>query len=131
MKRRSLLRGLLLASAAALLPAVSADAQSESRQRKPDLADVANGTYFGDVISDSRGSSQSNVTVTVTRIGRNLVRITSDYARLPVVDVPLTQAMDKILNARGNTTFLLDRTKSPPRLDISFNNEVSWAGGRQ
>lgn len=131
MKRRSLLQGLLLASAAALLPAVSADAQSESRQRKPDLADVAHGTYFGDVISDSRGSSQSNVTVTVTRIGKNLVRITSDYARLPAVDVPLTQAMDKILNARGNTTFLLDRTKSPPRLDISFNNEVSWAGGRQ
>jgi len=72
---------------------------------------VAQGTYFGDVISDSQGASQSGVTVTVTRIGKNRVRITADDARLPRVDVALTQAMDKILNASGTTTFLLDQSK--------------------
>ena len=94
----------------------------------PDLGDVAQGTYVGDVISDARGSSKSHVTVTVTRIGINLVQITSDYARLPTVDVPLTSAMDKIVQAQGNTVFLLDRSQRPARLDVSFLNEVSWSG---
>ena len=131
MKRRSLLHRILFVCVAAALPAFTADAQSDSAQRKPDLADAAQGTFFGDVISDSQGSSQSDVSVTVTRIGKNRVRIASDYARLPTVEVPLTQAMGRILNASGNTTFLLDRATSPMRLDISFNNEVSWAGARQ
>jgi hypothetical protein len=113
------------------LPAFTADAQIDSTKRKSDLADVAQGTYFGDITSDSKGSSQSDVTVTVMRIDKNRVRITSDYARLPTVEVSLTQAMDKILNASGTTTIFLDRSKNPPRLDISFNNEVSWAGVKQ
>jgi hypothetical protein len=131
MKQSYLLHGVLFVCVAALLPTFAADAQSDSPKRKPDLADVAQGTYFGDVISDSQGSSQSDVTVTVTRIGKNRVRITSDYAKLPTVEVPLTQAMDKILNASGTTTFFLDRSKSPARLDVSFFNEVSWAGTKQ
>jgi hypothetical protein len=97
----------------------------------PDLGDVAQGTYVGDVISDSRGSSKSHVTLTVTRIGSDRVRITSDYARLPSVDVPLTSAMDKIVQAQGATVFLLDPTQRPVRLDVSFLNEVSWAGTKQ
>jgi hypothetical protein len=131
MKRHSLLHVVVFVCFAALLPSFAADAQDASQKRKPDLADVAQGNYFGDVISDSQGSSRSDVTVTVSRIGKNLVRITSDYARLPAVEVPLTQAMDRILNARGRTTFVLDRTKNPNRLDISFMNEVSWAGQKQ
>ena len=131
MKRSGFLQGVFFVCVAALLPAFTADAQSAAPKRQPDLADVAQGTYFGDVTSDSKGSSRSDVTVTVTRIGNNRVRITSDYARLPRVDVPLTQAMDQILNASGTTTFLLDRSKSPMRLDISFINEVSWAGVKQ
>jgi hypothetical protein len=109
-------------------PARSAD---EPSKRKPDLGDAAQGTYTGDVISDSKGSSRSGVTLTVTRIGKNLVRIDSDYERLPVVEVPLTSAMGKVLQARGNTVFLLDRAKSPAHLDVSFNIEVSWAGERR
>lgn len=131
MKPTSLLLGVMLVCAAALVPAGAADAQGVAPKRKPDLADVAEGSYFGDVISDSKGSSRSGVGLTVTRIGKNLVRVTSDYPRLPAVEVPLTQAMGKILNARGDTTFLLDRSKSPVRLDVSFMNEVSWAGDRQ
>ena len=122
---------LLIAGVVALPPAFTADARGDGPKHKPDLADVAQGTYFGDVISDSQGSSRSGVTVTVARISSNRVRITSDYARLPTVEVPLTQAMDKILNASGATTFLLDRSKIPMQLDISFQNEVSWSGTKQ
>ncbi|MCE4540348.1 hypothetical protein LXT12_24155 [Pelomonas sp. P7] len=80
------------------------------------------------MISDSKGSSRTGVTLTVKRIGKNLVRVTSDYPRLPVVEVPLTQAMGKILQSRGDCVFLLDRGPSPARLDVSFLNEVSWSG---
>jgi hypothetical protein len=131
MKRTSSLCCVLLVSVAALLSAFTAYAQSNTAKHKPDLADVAEGTYFGDVISDSKGSSKSNVTVTVTRIGKDRVRITSNYARLPMVEVSLTQAMGKILNASTDTTFLLDRSVNPPHLDISFFNEVSWAGSKR
>ena len=112
-------------------PLRPAPAPSDVPPHVPDLGDVAQGTYVGDVISDSRGSSKSHVTVTVTRIGSNRVRITSDYARLPTVDVPLTSAMDKIVQAQGDTVFLLDRSQRPVRLDVSFLNEVSWAGTKQ
>ena len=76
-------------------------------------------------------SSQSNVTLTVTRVGVNLVKVTSDYDRLPVVTVPLTRAMGRILQARGDSVFLLDPTKEPTSLDVTFNGEVSWSGTRQ
>lgn len=119
------------AAAALVMPwALRAGAADEPR-RKPDLGDAAEGTYEGDVISDSKGSSQSGVTLTVTRVGKNLVRVASDYPRLPVIEVPLTLAMGKILQARGDNVFLLDRTQSPAKLDVSFRNEVSWSGQRR
>ncbi len=130
MQRRSLLS---LAARAALLIAAPALAQTPTapRERKPDLGDVAEGRYFGDVISDSKGSSRNEVTLTVTRVGVDRVRITSDYARLPVVEVALQRALDKIVQSRGNTAFVYDRAKKPARLDVSFDNEVSWSGTRQ
>ena len=120
-----------LAAAALLAPWTLRAAAADEPRRKPDLGDAAEGTYEGDVISDSKGSSRSGVTVTVTRIGKNLVRVTSDYPRLPVVEVPLTLAMGKVLQARGDSVFLLDPAKSPPSLDVTFNGEVSWSGTRQ
>jgi len=119
------------AAAALMAPWALRVAAAEEPKRKPDLGDSAEGTYEGDVISDSKGSSKSGVTLTVTRIGKNLVRITSDYPRLPVVEVPLTLAMGKILQTRGDSVFLLDRTMSPAKLDVSFHNEVSWSGVRR
>jgi hypothetical protein len=130
MNRSRFLRGVVVACGTALVPML-ARAQAESPTRKPDLGDAAQGSYFGDVISDSKGSSKSDVTLTVTRIGANRVRVSSDYARLPVVEVPLTRAMDKILNASGATTFLLDRSKGETRLDVSFLSEVSWSGTKR
>jgi hypothetical protein len=61
-----------------LVPALSIAAPASAPKRKPDLGDAAQGIYAGDVISDSKGSSKNGVTLTVTRIGKNLVRVTSD-----------------------------------------------------
>ena len=113
MKRRRFLRGVLVACGTALVPML-ARAQADPPKRKPDLGDAAEGTYFGDVISDSKGSSKSDVTLTVTRIGRNLVRVTSDYARLPVVEVPLTLAMGKILQGEARRCFCWTARKARP-----------------
>jgi len=129
LRRTSFLALAIACASSALLPSIGWSA--DPTQRKPDLADAAEGTYLGDVISDSKGSSQSGVTLTVTRVGPNLVRVNADYPRLPVVQVPLTQAMGKILQARGNSVFLLDRAKSPAQLDVTFLGEVSWSGQRQ
>lgn len=120
-----------LAAAALLAPWALGAAAADEARRKPDLGDAAEGVYEGDVISDSKGASKSGVTLTVTRIGKNLVRVTSDYPRLPVVEVALTQAMGKILQARGDSVFLLDRSQAPAKLDVSFHNEVSWSGFRR
>jgi len=126
-------RRQLTAAALALLSSIGAPAASAADttppQRKPDLGDAAAGSYAGDVISDAKGSSKSGVTLTITRIGNNLVRISSDYPRLPVVEVPLTQAMGKIIQQRGDTAFVLDGGQA--RLDVSFHNEVSWAGSKR
>ncbi len=122
----ALLTGLLL-----MLPALSPDAQTLDIKRKPDLADAVAGSYSGDVISDSKGSSKDGVAVTVTRIGKNLVRVSSDYSRLPVVDVSLNKVLNTIQAAKGPTVFLYDTAKSPPHLDVNFLLEVSWSGVKQ
>lgn len=127
MRRRTLL-GLAVAAAAA---GARAQSPSGSRERHPDLGDVAEGRYYGEVISDSKGSSRSDVTLTVTRIGLNRVRIASDYPRLPVVEVTLQRALDKIVQSRGDTVFVFDWSKKPAKLDVGFLGEVSWSGTRQ
>jgi hypothetical protein len=132
MKRRQLIAVLFLAIGSVLLPVRAADKPDDPSKRKPDLGDAAKGTYFGDVISDSQGSSKSEVTLTITRIGKNRVRITSDYPRLPVVEVALTSAMGRIVNGgSGDTAFVLDPDKTPAGLDVSFHNEVSWSGTKR
>ena len=99
--------------------------------RKPDLADFVAGEYFGDVISDSRGSSRTGVSLTLTRVGPNRVQITSDYPRLPTVEVVIMQAMQSIIAAEGNNVFVIDRAKDASRLGVTFNHEVSWSGSKQ
>ena len=127
MGRMDFARRAAVLGGVALMLAGAANAQP--KERKPDLADAVAGTYHGDVISDSKGSSRSNVTVTVTRTGPNTVSVTSDYKRLPAITVPLTTAMSTIQQARGDSVFLYDRGKKS--LDVSFLNEVSWSGFRQ
>ena len=130
MTRRRFLRFAVAACFAPVAPAAFS-AEDDQKKRKPDLGDAAEGTYFGDVISDSKGSSKTDVTLTVTRIGPNRVRVTSDYGRLPTIEIGLERVMGKILARGGNHTFLLDRQKDTTKLDVSFNNEVSWSGTKR
>jgi Caspase domain len=96
----------------------------------PDLASTLEGVWYGDVVSDSKGSSRSGVMVTVRRTSRNTIAITSDYARLPAVTVTLTRAMQTILSADGNTTVVYDPARDPKQLGITFEGEVAWWGVR-
>lgn len=128
-----MLRHRMLVAALMALPfTVSALAQAgppRVADRTVDLAERIAGTWQGDVISDARGSSRSNVTITIERIGPNRVRISSDYPRLPVIEVPLEQAMGTILAASGPHVVLFDPSRDIHRLDLSFD-DVSWSGRR-
>ena len=117
-----------LLSCMALATSGIAVAQDRAQSRR-DLADIAEGVYSGDVISDARGSSRSDVRITVTRIGANRVRIAADYARLPAFEASLTRAMDTIQNASGDEVFLLDLSRSPASLHVTVD-DASWAGIR-
>ena len=120
-----------IASLALLLPAGAALAETPKAApaRKADLADRVAGTYKGAVVSDARGSSRDNVTITVTRTGPNKVEVKSDYPRIPTVTIPLEKAMDAILAASGPSVFLLDTVRSPDRLDLTID-DASWSGAR-
>lgn len=120
----TIVRALVAPLAALLVLTAPAAAQ---KPRKPDLADVAQGSYAGDVISDARGSSQSDVEIVVTRVGPNRVTVESDYARISARTFRLTRAMDTIQNVGGTEVFLLDLAKSPRRLDLTID-DASWSG---
>lgn len=120
MKHALLASMLVMASAVTLpvAPAASAAAANPAA-RKPDLADRVAGTYEGAVTSDSRGSSREGVTVTVTRVGGNLVEISCDYDRIPTTRIPLEIASDAILAAGGtDSVFLVELKKDPNRIDL-------------
>lgn len=123
-----LVAAMALLAPVALPSAASAAQPSGPAQRKPDLADIVAGAYSGSVIADARGSSQSDVAIAVTRVGKNLVRVSSDYPRIPTVDIPLTAAMDAIVTARGHNTFLVERAKNPRQLDLSSIDGATWLG---
>ena len=97
---------------------------------KPDLADTVQGSYYGDVISDSRGASRSSVTITVTKVAPNTVEVSSSYKRLPNYTVKLTRAMQTIQQASGDNVFLVDRSKTPWRLDVTVDG-ASWSGEKR
>jgi hypothetical protein len=124
---RRRLAAFLFASAAVSLTPLGAQARPKPR-RRPDLADAVQGDYDGNVTSDMDGPPKNSVAVTVTRIGPNRVRITSDYPRVPSACVSLTRAGGRILNPKGRTSLMYDPGKSPPRLELTFSGEVSWDG---
>ncbi len=118
MRTTILLTACLLAIPAVAAFVAPANAAPQAAAHKPDLADLAAGTWTGSVTSDVRGSSRSGVTITVTRVGHNLVEVRSDYSRIPTVRIPLTQPADSITNASGGNTFLIERKRDPNRLDL-------------
>jgi hypothetical protein len=100
------------------------------RQSVVDLADVVQGSYYGDVISDSRGSSRTNVTITVTKTAPGTVLVSSSYRRLPSFTVHLTRAMQTIQQTSGDNVFLIDQAKSPWSLDLTVDG-ASWSGAKR
>ncbi|TXH67257.1 MAG: hypothetical protein E6Q83_18445 [Thiothrix sp.] len=115
--------------AAALLFATSS---LVARDHKPDLADLVVGNYHGDVTSDSRGSSKTNVNLTITKKSPTSVLVTSDYARLGSVVVPLEAMPNRIiLAASGKATVFWDGNKRPIRLDYSPDGTVAYVGYKQ
>jgi hypothetical protein len=124
----SLAVGMLVASPMAAM--ASKSAKPAARKPVVDLADAVVGTYDGDVISDSRGSSRSGVTITVTKAGPGTVMVSSSYKRLPAFTVRLTRAMQTIQQANGDNVFLIDQAKSPWSLDVTVDG-ASWSGQKR
>ena len=97
-------------------------ATAAAPERKPDLADLVAGIYRGDIISDARGSSQSGVTITVTRVGKDRVAIACDCKRIPAVEIPIERAMDAILASSGPHVFLIENQRDPRRLSLTIDD---------
>ncbi|WP_380874919.1 hypothetical protein ACFB49_02190 [Sphingomonas sp. DBB INV C78] len=117
---------LLLGGPSAVMIQTAAAAEAEVK-RAPDLADQLTGTYEGDVISDARGSSRSGVTITVTRTGKNMIQVASDYARIPTVSIRLTKAMDSIIAADGPYVVVVNTAADAARMDLTID-DASWSG---
>ena len=96
-----------------------------------DLADLVVGAYSGDVIADSKGDSHSDVGVVVSKLDWSTVRVTSDDRRLDTVDVSLTRSGNQILNADGDTPFIVDLDRNPPSLLFNPHSEVAYRGNKQ
>jgi hypothetical protein len=121
---------LILAAGASSGPSRAQRAGGTVTAARADFADMANGSYAGDVISDARGSSRSGVRITVAKTGPNQVRVTSDYPRLPPFTARLARAMDTVQNVGGDAVFLLDLSKSPRSLMVTVD-DASWAGSKE
>lgn len=111
------------------LALIASSSSLQAKTKTIDLADVVAGAYHGDVISDARGSSQADVTISVDKVAPGTVRVTSDYERIPERTFRLTRAMQTIQNQGGEAgeVFLYDQGKSPPSLMVTID-DASWSG---
>ena len=103
----------------------------ESRVESGDLAGLIAGTYLGNINSDSKGSSRSDVLVTVTRIGRTKVRVTSDNSRIGTLEIDVTRIGDTLYNVGGDSTLIAYASKIPPELMLTARGEVSYGGTKR
>lgn len=115
---------------AAEAAAAAAPAAAASAAVTPSLADLVVGTYRGDVIADSQGPSRSDIEVTIARIDRTTVRVSSDYRRIQPVEVNLTRNGNQIFAADGNSPFIVDLDRSPPTLVFDPRSELAYRGTR-
>ena len=111
-----------------------ASSASESKKQSSaatGLADLVTGSYIGNVMADSKGSSRSDIGVTITKLDAQTVRVTSNYPRLGIVDVPLTRIGNKIFGAGGDSPFMVDLDQNPPTLAFNPRNELAYGGTKQ
>lgn len=96
-----------------------------------ELADLVAGNYQGEVIADSKGSSRSDIAVTVAKIDRLNVRVASDYQRIGAVEITLTRTGNQIINAGGATPFMVDLDHNPMTLLLDPRGEIAYRGIKQ
>ena len=111
--------------------ATPAEAPAPPAANAPGLADLVVGRYHGDVIADSKGASRSDIEVTISRIDRATVRVSSDYRRIGAVEVNLTRNGNQIFAADGDTPFIVDLDRSPPSLVFDPHSELAYRGTRR
>ena len=112
------------------IDSTTANASRSPVSKAPGLADLVVGTYSGDVIADSKGPSRSDIEVTITRLDRATVRVTSELSRIGVVDVVLNRNGNQIFAADGNSPFIVDLARSPPTLVFDPCGELAYRGTR-
>jgi hypothetical protein len=118
--------------ASAIEPRTSpSGAEAESSADVAELAEMATGVYRGDVVSDAKGSSRSDVTVTVARAGQRRIRVTSDYPRLGAVELELDRVGQTLQGVGASALFLLELEKDPPQLHYNPDGEVAYVGQRR
>ncbi len=110
----------------------SGTAAAESgRPAAADLAPLIVGSYTGDIISDSRGSSRTGVSVSVTRIDTNRVRLTSSDRGLGSVDIAIERIDEQVISSGGDTPLRVNLQEHPLRLDYTPHNEIAFSGTKQ
>ena len=98
-----------------------------------DVADLVQGTYVGEIISDSRGATPPpgvQIIINLTRIGRNRVQITTNTPQLPGADVSVQLASGKVVNTSGENTIFIDLAQSPWFIDYTWRQVVAFSGRR-
>jgi hypothetical protein len=68
------------------------------------------------------------VLVTVTRIDRTKVRVTSDNRRIGTLEVDLTRIGDNLFSVGGDSTLIAYTKKNPPESALTARGEVSYGG---
>jgi len=129
-----LLRAFYLDSGYGLATPTSMTTTAEkptSNEINTELSQLVVGEFYGDVIADSKGSSRSNIMLTITRLDSYNVRVTSDYPRLGSVELRLTRIGNQIFNEGGDSVFIVDLNRSPITLDFNPHNEVAFSGRKQ
>ncbi len=95
------------------------------------LAEAVVGTYLGDVIADSKGSSRRQVVVSITSLADGKVRIASSYERIGSVDVELERVGDTITNVGTEHVLRVDLSAKPRALEWNPHHELAYAGTLQ
>jgi hypothetical protein len=121
---------------AAASPAVEAATPAEATttaatNARTALADIAVGHYYGDVIADSKGSSRSDISVTINKIDQFTVQVTSDYNRIGSTAVTLTRVGNQLQGVESDSVFVLALDKTPYELSFNPRFELSYVGVKQ
>lgn len=104
----------------ALCLTLTAATSATASQRATGLADVVAGVYHGAITQALQGGSRAGVTCVVTSVAPSAVEVGCDDPRVARVRIPLARYGGSIQNAGGRSTFLVETSRDPRRLDLSI-----------